>query len=342
MSHRCRIALWSLALLGALASPAWAQKTDTVVLANGDRFTCDVKLLQYGQLKVTTDDLGTVYIEWGKIAAVTTSGTFQVETATGLRLLGQLATSRYGSLDVITATGTVAIDMPTVVYLAPIGSSFWSRLDGNLDLGLSYTQSSGVAQLNVSGSTTFRRPNQSLTLSGSSNYTHQENADDTWRQTVQFSSTRSFRQQALWMLLGGFDRNPELGYNLRSTVSAALGRYLRRSNRAVFGIGGGLSVNEELPVDGDAVTNIEALMSVRQSYFTYDFPKTSMTTSADVLPSLSQWGRLRVEFNSSIKREVVHDFTIGLTAYDSYDSRPPTAEARKNDIGFSLTIGWTF
>ncbi len=71
-------------------------------------------------------------------------------------------------------------------------------------------------------------------------------------------------------------------------------------------------------------------------------PKTNITLALDAYPGLSQWGRLRTEFNGSVKREIVHDFTLGFTIYDSYDNRPPTAEARKNDVGLSLTIGWTF
>jgi hypothetical protein len=209
-------------------------------------------------------------------------------------------------------------------------------------MGVSYTQSSGVAQVNLSSSATYRRPNLQMTLSGSSYFTHQQNAEDTDRQTLQFSSSRAFKGNWLWMVMGGFESNEELGYDLRSSAGAGFGHYLVRSNRAVFGLGAGLSVNKELPVDGDGVENLDAFFSMRQSFFTYDYPKTSMTLAADMFPGLSQWGRVRIEFNGSIKREIIHDFTVGLTVYDSYDNKPPTAEARKNDFGVTLTVGWTF
>lgn len=337
-----RIALLAIGLLCVLASPAWAQKTDVVTLINGDTITCTVKLLERGRLKVETDDLGTIDIEWLKIVTVTTTGTFQVETASGLHLFGRLATSQPGSLDVVAAAGPVAVAMPTVVSIVPIGRSFWSRLDGNFDVGASYTQSSGVGQLNLNTGVTFRRPNLEMTLSGSSYFIHQENAENTSRHNIQFGSARSILKQSLWLLQASIDRNEELGYKLRSTVSAGLGHYFVRSNRAIVALGAGLSVNEELPVDGEGVENLDALVSFRHSFFTYDYPKTSLTLATDVYPGLSQWGRVRIEFNSSIKREVVHDFTIGLTAYDSYDNKPPTAEARKNDVGITFTVGYTF
>ncbi len=53
-----RIALVSLGLLAALADPAWAAKTDVVTLVNGDRLTCEIKLLSQGRLEVSTDDVG--------------------------------------------------------------------------------------------------------------------------------------------------------------------------------------------------------------------------------------------------------------------------------------------
>ena len=337
-----RLLLLVLGAVIAAAAPAWAQKADVVRLINGDTITCEVKLLDRGRLRVDTDDLGTIYIEWLKVVSVTTKGTFQVETSSGLHLFGQLATSQPGSLDVVAAAGPVAVGMPTVVSIAPIGQSFWSKLDGNVDLGTSYTQSSGVGQLNLNAGVTFRRPNQMLSLSGSSYFTHQEGADDTSRHNLQFSSARSILTQSLWMLLASLDRNQELGYDLRSTVSAGLGHYLVRSNRAIVVLGGGLSVNEELPVDGEGVENLDGLISFRQSFFTYDYPKTSLSISADTYPGLSQWGRVRVEFNGSVKREIIRDFTIGLTVYDSYDNKPPTAEARKNDVGITFNVGYTF
>src|SRR5699024_7813384 len=92
-----------------LALPAWAQKTDIVTLVNGDTLTCEIKLLERGRLEVSTDHLGTVDIEWDKVVAVTASRLFQIETANGVRLLGQLATTGPGQFDVIAAEGTFPV-----------------------------------------------------------------------------------------------------------------------------------------------------------------------------------------------------------------------------------------
>ena len=71
-------------------------------------------------------------------------------------------------------------------------------------------------------------------------------------------------------------------------------------------------------------------------------PKTDVSYTLLAFPGLSQWGRVRLEPSISAKREIVRDFTISISAYDSYDNRPPTAGVSKNDVGVTLSIGWTF
>jgi len=337
-----RTVFQALGILAVVAIPAFAQKTDVVKLVNGDTLTCEIKLLDRGRLEVSTDHLGTVNIEWDKVAAVTSKRQFRVETTSGLRLLGQLVTTTQGQLDIVEATGTVTADALDVVYVVPIERRFWRQLDGAFNLGLSYTQSSGVAQLNFGANAVHRRANSQWTASASSYLTAEEDGDNTSRHALDLGGVRYFRQRSLWLLQGGFMRNEELGYKARATVSAGMGHFLVHSNRAIFALGGGLSTSREVPVDGDSTQELEALLAVRQSYFTYDTPKTNISTSLYLYPSLSQWGRARLELNGQVNREIVKDFTVGFTIYDSYDSNPPTEGARKNDVGLSLTIGWTF
>jgi len=337
-----RAALFSLGILGLLAGPAWAQKTDVVTLVNGDTLTCEIKLLDRGRLQVSTDHLGTVNIEWDKVASVTANRVFRVETSGGLRLLGRLVTTDPQHLDVVQETGPVSVDQLDIVYIVPIARSFWRQLDGALDLGLSYTQSSGIAQLNFGASTVYRRPSLQLSASASSYVTVEEDGDETSRSALDVSGFRYVGQQWLWLLQGGFMRNQELGYDLPRTVRPAVARFLVRPNRPTLAIGGGLSTSREIPTDGETTQQLDALLSVRQSYFTYDTPKTDVSMTANVYPGLSEWGRVRIEFDGKLKREIVKDFTIGFSIYDSYDNRPPTEGARKNDVGLSLTVGWTF
>jgi hypothetical protein len=80
----------ALVLLTVVSSTAHAQKTDVVKLANGDRITGEVKSLTKGQLKFSTDDAGTNYLEWDKVVSLEAARQFDVTISDGRRYFGSL------------------------------------------------------------------------------------------------------------------------------------------------------------------------------------------------------------------------------------------------------------
>jgi len=87
---------------------------------------------------------------------------------------------------------------------------------------------------------------------------------------------------------------------------------------------------------------VEVVAGFTWANFAYDFPNTDVKVQAIGYLGLNQWGRLRLEANASLKREIFKDFYVGVKAYESYDSEPPTEGAEKNDWGLSLTLGYSF
>ena len=66
------------------ASPALAQRTDVIVLWNGNTITGEVKGMQQGQLRFKTDHAGTIYVKWEFIHSVTSTTFFELENGTVL------------------------------------------------------------------------------------------------------------------------------------------------------------------------------------------------------------------------------------------------------------------
>lgn len=157
-----------------LSGVAYAQKTDVVRLANGDRITGEVTSLSRGQLTFSTDDAGTIYFEWDNVTSVESTRQFDVTTSDGQRFFGSLAAGAPGTLVIRDATGDVPLSMTDVTVILPIGSSFWGRLDGSLDFGFSYTKSSHIAQLTVNSTTVYRQPAFEVRLTGSATLTQNE------------------------------------------------------------------------------------------------------------------------------------------------------------------------
>jgi len=335
-----------LFFLGALMpAPAQAQgKTDVVTLANGDRITGEVKRLERGRLVFDTDDAGTLYFEWDKLVSVESKRQVEVMTSDGRLFLGSLGAAPDRSIAVLQPdSAATTLTMAEVTLITPIGRSFWSKLDGSMDVGFSYTRSSGVAQLNFNSNTVYRRPAFEGRLTASLTQTRKD--DDTGRDDrgyVEIAYLRYPWKRWFFTSAGRFETNESLGLELRSQIAAAAGPRLINSNRAQMAVGAGLVFNNEQGVDVGSSQNVEALFLFQSSYYTYDRPKTNLDISLQYYPSLSDTGRHRVQFDASVKRELLKDLFVSLNGFNTYDSRPPHPAAANNDVGIVWSIGWSY
>jgi Protein of unknown function, DUF481 len=343
LAWRARAAL-ALAMI-ALSGNASAQgKTDVVTLANGDHITGEIKQLERGRLEFSTDDAGTLYLEWDKLVSVVAPNRFvEVLTSAGVRFLGTLGPAAARMIAVATPEGTITLRMLDVTLITPIGTSLWSKLDGSIDVGFNYTRSSGVAQFNLNSDTVYRKPASSLRLGASATLTQtddEEGRDD--RGWIEMSYLRYPWQR--WFIAGAgrLETNESLGLELRSQIGGVVGPRLVNSNRAQMTLGAGLAFNNEQGVDVESTQNVEGLFGFRWSFFTYDRPKTNIDLTTQYYPSLSDFGRHRLQLDAALKRELLKDFFVSVSMYNTYDSRPPNPDANTNDIGIVLSIGWSY
>ena len=343
MHRAARVIATLLIVLAPTAITAAQPKADVVTLANGDRITGEVKRLDRGRLEFSTDDAGTLYLEWDKLVSVVANRQFEVVTRDGRRFLGSLGAAARRSVSVAAEGATVTLAMPEVTIVRPIGTSFWRKLDGSVDAGFSYTRSSGVAQLNVNSDTVFRMPASQIRLTASLTLTEKDDdpgRDD--RGTLEGSYLRYPWREWFILGVGRFENNESLGLELRSQIGIATGPRLINSNRAQLSLGGGMVFNDERGVDVERVQNVEALFLFQTSFFAYDRPKTNLDVSLQYYPSLSNTGRYRLELNADVKREFFKDLFVALNVYNSYDNRPPNPAADRTDVGAIASIGWTY
>jgi hypothetical protein len=332
-----------LPLVFGWALAAEAQYPDTVLLTNGDRLKGEVKGLQYAKLTFKTDAASTIYIKWDRVVEITAPAYFEVETTTGVRYYGSLGAGKApGQLALSLGDQVIDLRLDFIVRIRPLKQRFWDRLDGWVNVGASYTSSSGIGQGSISASVTTKRPKFSVTTTFDSTITTQPDEPQQSRTVVGLGYTRLFTSRWFGLFNGKFERNTELGIDLRSSVAAGAGRFVVQTNRTVVAWSGGLAVNREIPVEGERQDNVEAFVGGSYSFFTYDTPKTNITTTFLVMPSLNVAGRVRTQLDANVSREIVKDFTVGTIVYYSYDRKPPTEDAKKHDVGVTLTIGWTF
>lgn len=323
---------------------AAAPKTDVITLDNGDSITGEIKKLENGIVIFKTDHMSTVNIEWQHIREVVSTQSFEVELTDGERFYGSLAApSAAGLLRVLGPLDTVELALGRVVFIEPIKGKFIKRLSGGLGLGFSYDKGSDVAKLTFDGSLRYRDRKRRASLTLSSTVTTQRDAPTTEREDANFTLLHFL--QSKWFLEGdaGFNRNDELGIASRVSVGGGGGRRLRQTNHSLLLISAVLTANREQPTDGPSTTNAELPISTNYSVFRYDSPKTDFTMDLKLIPNLTNWGRVRVEFNLTLRKELIKDFFLSFPQlYYSYDSEPPSETANKDDYGIQTKLEWTF
>ena len=120
-----------------------------VTLVNGDRLAGEVKSLDRGLLNFKTDTMGTVQIEWDKIARIESRLQFEVELASGERHFGSLGPApEAGRLMVSDAEGdTTTLGIADTIRIAQMDTAgpLRDRVDGYLDFGYGYSESTQIA-----------------------------------------------------------------------------------------------------------------------------------------------------------------------------------------------------
>ena len=286
--------------------------------------------------------MSTIYIEWDKVVDITASGEFEVQTTDGRIVSGTIATAGPARLTVMAPDGPREMAFGSIVWIVPLHERFLKRLDGSLDLGFTYTNSSGVSQTTLNAKTVYRRPKHEVFGSVSSSITTQSEAATTDRESVRFGDVRIVKERWSFEWMGLLDRNRDIGLDLRETGAVGVGHPVVQNNRAALRLAGGIAVGREHPVDAPRATDVDAYGGLDFSYFTYDYPHTNLDLQILWFAGLKDYGRFRLEANSAVKRELIRDFYAAVSFYDSFDSRPRSPTASSNDFGVTISLGWSF
>jgi uncharacterized protein DUF481 len=328
-----------------LNSTAWARtKSDIVTLNNGDRITGEIKQLERGKLRVSTDRMGEVFVEWDDIVYVESEYEFQFERTDGTRVVGRIGPTDEQAKIVVLAEGeTVSFKHDNVVRISQIENSFWSRVNGSANFGYSFTKASDVAQLNLAFRASYRTEKRSFSIDGSTITTDDQANEFTQRSDLRMNTTRFRRNRWFNAYLLGFESNDELGLNLRSSLGASLGRYIVQTNTSELALLGGLvGSSEALANDVSSQENIEGLLGLEYSKYSFDNPTIDLSIRLSVYPSITDTGRTRAQVDASVRRELISNLFWDLSFYETYDSDPPSGSESTTDYGVVTSLGWSF
>ncbi|HKP49400.1 MAG TPA: DUF481 domain-containing protein [Gemmatimonadales bacterium] len=321
------------------AGAAEAQKTDSVWIRNGDRITGEVKSLSRGLLKYSTDDLGTVYIEWDKVDRISTTTIVEVRLASGRKFYGPLRLAPSGRL----LLGEVTLQLSEIVGMTPIQGEFLARLNGYFDLGFSFQKAHNAVQLSTGARVQYRGPGAETTVDLTGFIEDRDDATKNSRLSTALTERLFLSNRWSTGFVIGYDRNDELGLSGRGRLVGFGTRMLAQSNHIEFlGSGGVVLTRERYFTSDTTTTGFEGLLGAAFRAFRYDQPKLDVSLSSQAYPSFTVQGRVRLQSDLRVSYEILKDFMVTGTLFDAYDSKPPVEGIPKNDFGTTLAITWTY
>lgn len=329
--------------LAATTSPSLAQKTDTLIVRNGDVITGEFQGLQRGKVEYDTDAASTIYVKWTRVLTAKTDKRFEIELEDGSRYFGGLAQGE-GPNEVWIAADrdTLVVATQSIVRMERIKKTFWRRLDGNIDIGVSYTQQSNQTQLNFGSNSTYKQGLNNFEFDLSTSVSRQDGTENISSLLALFGYRREFGDRWFYGGLLTGEQNSQLDLAIRGSAGATVGRFLVQSNKVELSWGAGLSYARERFSDQDGDNVLQGLLLTDFEFFSWGGLDTDLSSKLAVIPVLSQSGRWRIAFETSLSREIVSNFYLSVGVHEQFDSKPPAEDAEKNDFSVTTSFGWSF
>jgi len=328
----------ALGLLVMVASPLDAQ--EYLIHVDGDSINADIKGFSRGKLSFEIPGGSTTSLEFDKVATIASPEDWDFELTGQRRLFGRVMSGdRPGRVRIATASDTVDMAFAEIVQMTSVDKTLWSRFDGYLELGFSYAKANNATNLTFATKVDYRAPKWLFTLSLDSRFQDQDDAESFKRNLGTFSV--SYLLPKTWYV-GAYtqvEQNGQLDLDLRLLLGAIGGRDLVTSSRVDWNWLVGVLSNREEYAGVEPTTSAEALLGTRFSWFTFGDFENDLSSKLLVYPSLTESGRVRVDFDVSYRQDLFGDLYMRVSFYDQYDSEPPPG-AEKNDLGTTLAVGW--
>lgn len=347
--------LFGTALLGAalLLGPTTSigPKTDVLHMKNGDRMTCEIKAMDAGAMYVTLDYVdGTIAVEWSRIARLESTRLFLVQIDDGSVYTGHLSVNPVEGTDsviveIVELSGNrVAYDKSRIAGLNGTSDTFWGRLNGNLSSGVSYAKGNQTTTYNISSTVSYPRPKWSAGLAFNSNLSNSTGTTASTRNqlSLNFGYLTRWKNWFYTGFAGGL-QSAEQQISLQTNLGGGIGHYFKKSSNVRASVVGGV-VWQETDYESSVTTAtsedmIGVMLLGSLSYV--KFKRTTLTLTANVIPSLSDPGRFYINTNASYFLKLFGEINWNLSFYGNWDSQPP-AGTSGNDYGVNSGLSWTF
>ena len=317
-------------------------KEDRVTLPNGDTVQGEIKELENGYLRFSTDHMGTVRIEWDDVVSLDSNYFFRVRTQSGNRYFGAIGVSGTpGYIKVLHADGIEDYPASEIVAIYPVETTLDDRLDITLSAGYSDFKASETSTTSLGLRASYTDDLSVNTLSArsvvnnNSGETDTSNLVDLIRQ-VQWTNPRYFTYMG-----ANWESNDELAIDSRTGIAMGVGRRLLDNNRARLALSLGLQGVTEEDSLGESTESLEGLVVVDMNVWRFSAPELNLDSTIRLYPGITESGRFRADGTLTLSWEIINDLDLSLSAFGNFDNQS-NQEGDDYDYGITTGLNWSF
>lgn len=331
-------------LLLVMHAEAFADQNDVFIFDNGDQLTGEFRSLQRGKVNLKSYGASTISLHWEKIAFVVVDDDVIVETVNGEYYSGPLQKSETArQIVVVTENGPVNVDSDQIHTIYPLDVGGFKNLTITASAGYNFAKANSVQQANIGIKITHRTTSHIITGNYQGNASDSSDNEASQRRVLMGSFSRLHPNRWLANAVVSFDSNDELEIDLRSSVGGGVGRILAESDHSFVSLQGGLLLTREtLTSQAEKTDSIESYISGQWDWFKFSETNLDWSSKLLVIPSITESGRVRANFDASLSWKIVGDLRWMIDVYTTYDSKPRTEGAENTDYGVNTSVSYRF
>jgi Protein of unknown function, DUF481 len=327
------------------------EKTDVIVMKNGDRLTGQVKGLDQGTLYVSLPYvIQTLSVDWTNVTKIESTQLFIVRTEDGSVYRGTLKTAETGGdwpicIEVLELPSqTVTLEQSKIVQAAQTSKNFWQRFNGQVNFGTTFSKANDNFQYSLGSAGEYLRERWSATADWNSVLSSNSGTSIAARNQVDGSYSHLLRKEntfysGLFELL----QSSEQGIQQQYALGGGIGHYFKNTNHTKLTVIGGFAWQntqyDQVSIAAP-VQNLAAGMIVGE-FKLFRFNKTNLNLSGVLFPVLNDVGRVKFNTNSAYYIKITSNLSWNISFYGNWDNRPPP-NFSGSDYGTSSGLSWTF
>lgn len=336
----------SLILVCLTTASLHAERRDLVVMKNGDQLTGELKKLENGILYFKPPYVSdSIQLDWLQVRAVQSSAAYQIVLENGQHLVGMISSSPElpdGNFELKVSNGDLRVTSREVINMQSSKQNFWRQLTGSIDFGYDFTSGNSQTSLNSDASANYLSKNWTAGASFTSSFSGQSPGTNSNLLELGGMGEAFLSGNSSILGLVDFLHSSQQDLELRETLGGGYSRYLIRTNEnKLFWVAGAVYNRETFVSTASRPTddNVEGL--VGGQYQLKKFNLYDLQSQLFLFPGISDAGRIRATTKTTFNVKLSNNFYTNVSFWDNFDSRPPV-NAKKNQLGISSGLGWTF